>query len=67
MFVGSVWRTRLGAFEEVWVVATFAQLHDDVEEASLGFLVASTAVHSVNVLFENLLVPLYLHVRHANV
>ena len=67
VLVRGVWRSRLGTFEEVRVVAAFAQLHDDVEKPGLGLSLARGSVDGVNVLFQDLLIPPDLHLRHAHV
>ena len=53
--VGGVGRARLGAVEQVRVVAALAQLHEDVVQAHL--VATSGAVHHVDVLHQDLRVP----------
>jgi hypothetical protein len=49
------------------MVAALAQLHDNVEETCLAFLLARGTVDGINVLFKQHTVPLALHVGHADV
>ena len=49
------------------MVAALSQLHNNVEQPRLGFAFATGAVDGVDILLENLLVPLDLHIRHAKV
>jgi hypothetical protein len=49
------------------MVAAFAQLHDDVLQPCLAFLLAASSVDGVNVLLEDHLVPFALKLGHTNV
>lgn len=49
------------------MVATFSKLHDDVEQSSLRLSLATGSIDRINILLENLLVPLDLHLRHSQV
>ena len=56
MLVGRVRRSRLGAVEEIRVIATFSKLHQNVEQTKLiGF---SGVVYHVDVLHKDSGVPL---------
>ncbi|KAI6748785.1 hypothetical protein HG531_007732 [Fusarium graminearum] len=67
MLVGGVRRAWLGTFEQIRMVAALSKLHDNVEQSSLGLTLAACAVDSVDVLFQNLLIPLDLHFRHTQI
>lgn len=54
-----------GAIEEIWVVCTFSKVHKNVHQPSL--LNFSGTVYNVNVLHQDLRVPLTLHLRQSNV
>lgn len=62
MLASKVWRPWLGTLEQVGVVAAFAELHDDVEEAGP----VCPSIHSLNVLLEKSRIVLLLHLAHAD-
>uniref|UniRef100_A0AAG5DLD8 Uncharacterized protein n=1 Tax=Anopheles atroparvus TaxID=41427 RepID=A0AAG5DLD8_ANOAO len=62
--VGRVRRARLGPVEQVRVVGALAQLHEDVLQAHLLHL--ARPVHHVDVLHQDLGVPVALHLRQAD-
>lgn len=53
------------AIKKVWVVGTLAKLHQDVEQSHLVTLASS--IDNINVLHQDLGVPLSLHLAQANV
>ena len=59
VLVRGVGGSRLGAVEQVRVVAALSQLHQDILQSHL--LSFTRAVHNVNVLHQDLGVPLPLH------
>ena len=67
VLVRCVRRSGLGSVKQVRMVAALAELHDDVEQARLAFLLARHAIDRVDVALQERFVPLALHRRHPHV
>ena len=62
--VGGAW---LRSIEQVRMVATLPELHDDVQQPGLRLAASHRPVDGIDVPFQDLLVPIHLHLRHAHV
>ena len=65
MLIGRKRRSRLGAVEEIRMIAAFAQMHENIHHARL--LDLAGAVDNVEILHKNLRVPFALQLREADV
>lgn len=60
-------RARLSTVKKIWVIGTFSQMHQNVHKAHFPTALIAASVKNVDILEENLFVPLLLHLRHGNV
>ena len=65
VLIRCVWGSGLHTVEEIGVVGTLAQLHEDVLQAH--FLDLSSPIHDVDVLHQDLSVEVTLHLGQADV
>ena len=67
MFICSIRWTRFCTIEKVRVVTAFPQLHHDIQQSSLSFLLRSHAIDSIDISLQERLVPFPLHIRHTHI
>lgn len=64
MLVCSVWRPGLSTVKQIRVITAFTQLHQNILKTHLFGL--SGAVHDIDILHQDLGVPVPLHLRQPN-
>lgn len=67
MLICRVRWTGLSTIKEIRMIGTLSQVHQNVHQSHFSSALVATSVKDVDILQENLLVPVLLHLRHWHV